>query len=57
MQKDLLGYLLGALEPHEMLRVAELLRSDPIAQAELERIEQSFATFGGGLSGCCVASG
>ncbi len=41
MHEDLLGYLLGALEPREMRRVAELLRSDPAARAELEKIEQA----------------
>ncbi len=41
MHEDLLGYLLGALEPHEMNRVAELLRHDPEARAELAKIEES----------------
>ena len=41
MYEDLLGYLLGALEPHEMRRVAELLRHDPQARAELERLESA----------------
>ena len=41
MHEDLLGFLLGALEPHEMRRVAELLRTDPLARAELARIEKS----------------
>ncbi len=41
MYEDLLGYLLGALEPHEMRRVARLLRDDPAARAELDRIEQA----------------
>ena len=41
MHEDLLGYLLGALEPHEMRRVAELLRNDPEARAELEQIERT----------------
>lgn len=41
MHEDLLGYLLGALEPHEMERVAQMLRDDPAAREELERIEAS----------------
>jgi prepilin-type processing-associated H-X9-DG protein len=41
MHEDLLGYLLGALEPHEMRRVEELLRRDADAREELARIEQS----------------
>ena len=41
MHEDLLGYLLGALQPHEMRRVAELLRTDPAARAELEKLKKS----------------
>ena len=41
MHEDLLGYLLGALEPHDMRRVADLLRHDPEARAELAKIEAS----------------
>ncbi|TWU41813.1 anti-sigma factor family protein [Novipirellula artificiosorum] len=41
MHEDLLGYLLGALEPHEMQRVADRLRVDPEARRELERLEQA----------------
>lgn len=41
MHEDLLGYLLGALEPHEMRRVAEMLRDDPEARRQLEEIEKS----------------
>lgn len=41
MHEDLLGYLLGALEPHEMRRVAEWLRNDPAAQEQLAEIERS----------------
>lgn len=41
MHEDLLGYLLGALEPHEMRRVAELLRDDPEARQQLAEIERS----------------
>jgi hypothetical protein len=39
MHEDLLGYLLGALEPHEMRRVAKWLRDDPEARSELSRLE------------------
>lgn len=41
MHEDLLGYLLGALEPHEMRRVAQWLREDPDARRQLEEIERS----------------
>lgn len=41
MDEDLLGYLLGALEPHEMRRVAQWLRDDPVAREELAKIERS----------------
>jgi hypothetical protein len=39
MHEDLLGYLIGALEPHEMRRVEQWLREDPAAREELTRIE------------------
>lgn len=41
MHEDLLGYLLGALEPHEMDRVAQWLRESPKARRELEQIERA----------------
>ena len=41
MHENLLGYLLGALEPDEMRRVADLLRSDPEARRQLAEIERS----------------
>lgn len=41
MHEDLIGYLLGALEPHEMRRVAQWLAEDPEARRELETIERS----------------
>ena len=41
MHEDLLGYLLGALEPHEMRRVAQWLREDPAARDQLAEIQQS----------------
>lgn len=41
MHEDLLGYLLGALEPAEMHRVSEWIKSDPEAQRLLAEIERS----------------
>ena len=41
MHEDLIGYLLGALEPHEMRRVAQWLEEDPEARRELDEIERS----------------
>ena len=41
MHEDLIGYLLGALEPDEMQRVSEWLKDHPEGQAELSRLEQS----------------
>ena len=41
MHEDLLGYLLGALEPHEMERVAALLKQDPEARRQMLKIQQS----------------
>ena len=40
MHEDLLGYLLGALEPHEMRRVSQWLREDPEARKQLAEIER-----------------
>ncbi len=39
MREDLLGYLLGALEPHETRRVEELLKTDPSLREELAAVE------------------
>ena len=41
MHEDLIGYLLGALEPHEMRRVAQWLEDDPEARKQLDEIERS----------------
>ncbi|WP_168563653.1 hypothetical protein [Crateriforma spongiae] len=41
MSEDLLGYLLGALDPDEMDRVERMLQSDPELRDELRRIEAS----------------
>jgi len=43
MREDLLGYLLSALEPHEMRRVEESLRDDPLLEFELEQLRKSIA--------------
>ncbi|TWU19663.1 anti-sigma factor family protein [Allorhodopirellula heiligendammensis] len=40
MQEDLLGYLLGALEPDEMRRVEQWLREDAEARRELAELER-----------------
>ncbi|TWT52489.1 hypothetical protein Pla22_01130 [Rubripirellula amarantea] len=41
MHEDLLGYLLGALEPHEMERVEAWLKEDAEARRQLVEIERS----------------
>ena len=41
VHEDLLGFLLGALEPHETKRVERWLREDPLAREELARVERS----------------
>lgn len=41
MHEDLLGYLLGALEPDEMQRVSDWLKDNPEAQRQLAEIERS----------------
>ena len=41
MHEDLIGYLLGALEPEEMRRIRDLLQEDADLRAELQRIEDS----------------
>lgn len=40
MHEDLLGYLLGALEPDEMRRVSQWLREDPDAREQLADLER-----------------
>ncbi len=42
MHEDLLGYLLGALEPDEMQRVSQWLREDPEAREQLAELERLF---------------
>jgi prepilin-type processing-associated H-X9-DG protein len=41
MQEDLLGYLLGALEPHEMRRVEQFIAENRAARRELDRLEKA----------------
>ncbi len=41
MREDLLGYLLGALEPHEMRRVERLIQENPVAREELAELERA----------------
>jgi prepilin-type processing-associated H-X9-DG protein len=41
MQEDLLGYLLGALEPHEMRSVEQFIAENPDARQELDRLEKA----------------
>lgn len=41
MREDLLGYLLGALEPDEMERVEHAVRNSPALRAELDRLQAS----------------
>ncbi|MFG0263010.1 MAG: anti-sigma factor family protein [Novipirellula sp. JB048] len=41
MHEDLLGYLLGALEPHEMQRVAKLLQESAAARQQLDQLERA----------------
>lgn len=40
MHEDLLGYLLGALEPHEMRRIDQWLREDADARRQLEDVRR-----------------
>jgi hypothetical protein len=49
MHEDILGYLLGALEPHEMRRVAQWLREDAAAREELAKLERSLKLLEDGL--------
>ena len=41
MHEDLLGYLLGALEPHEMCHVENMLKEDPVLREQLAELEQA----------------
>lgn len=46
-QEDLLGYLLSALEPHEMRRIDAALREDPKLQQELAAVQQRLQSVDG----------
>jgi hypothetical protein len=50
MREDLLGYLLSALEPHEMRRVEQELCDDPLLQMEFEELQRQFAPLDNALS-------
>jgi len=41
MREDLLGYLLSALEPHEMRSIDQQLRDDPELRAELAELQRT----------------
>jgi hypothetical protein len=43
MREDLLGYLLSALEPHEMRRIDQRLREDPQLREELAEMQQKLS--------------
>lgn len=40
MREDLLGYLLSALEPHEMRRIDQRLEEDPLLREELAEVQR-----------------
>lgn len=44
MREDLLGYLLSALQPHEMRRVDQRLQDDPQLREELAQVQQMLRT-------------
>lgn len=50
MHEDLLGYLLGALEPHEMRRIEGLLAADPELRAQLAELERALGPLDEGAS-------
>ena len=45
MREDLLGYLLSALDPHEMRRIDQRLREDPLLRAELANVQRMLDDF------------
>ncbi len=45
MREQLLGYLLSALEPHEMRAIDQRLQNDPQLRAELAEVQQMLAAF------------
>jgi prepilin-type processing-associated H-X9-DG protein len=45
MREDLLGYLLSALEPHEMRRIDQRLQEDPLLREELAKVQRMLNDF------------
>lgn len=45
MREDLLGYLLSALDPHEMRRIDQRLREDPLLREELAAVQRMLDDF------------
>ncbi len=45
MREDLLGYLLSALEPHEMRRIDQRLQEDPLLREELAEVQRMLNDF------------
>lgn len=45
MREDLLGYLLSALEPHEMRRIDQRLQEDPLLREELAKVQRMLDEF------------
>lgn len=45
MREDLLGYLLSALEPHEMRRIDQRLQEDPLLREELANVQRMLNDF------------
>lgn len=45
MREDLLGYLLSALEPHEMRRIDQRLQEDPLLREELASVQRMLDEF------------
>ena len=45
MREDLLGYLLSALEPHEMRRIDQRLQEDPLLREELANVQRMLDDF------------
>jgi prepilin-type processing-associated H-X9-DG protein len=45
MREDLLGYLLSALEPHEMRRIDQRLQEDPLLREELANVQRMLNEF------------
>ncbi len=48
MHEDLLGYLLGALEPDETARIEAAIRKDPELRRQLDQVQRSLEPLAGG---------